>query len=411
MADIAPFYVMDILGRAKELEAQGREIIHMEVGEPDFPTPQPVIEAGIQALRAGHTHYTASLGIPALRQAIADFYLRRYGVHIPAHRIAITPGVSSALQLALATLIDPGDEVMVADPGYPCNRNMIRLFEGTTVAVPVGIETAYQLTPRLITRHATPSTSAIVLTTPSNPTGTLVTPGNMAGILREARRLDARVVVDEIYLGLVYDDATVAVAVTGGADAPMAGTTASDTGDTRDAAGTHVGTALALSDDIFLASGFSKYFGMTGWRLGWMIVPECFLPDIERLAQNLYLAPPTMAQYAALTAFRPETLAILEARRQEFQRRRDFLLPALEEIGFHIPVKPHGAFYLYADCSPFSEDSARFADDLLENAGVAITPGIDFGDNAPERHVRFAYTTSMENLHEGVERLRRYLST
>ena len=389
MADIAPFHVMDILGRTKELEAQGRRIIHMEIGEPDFPTPGPIIEAGIRALTEEHTRYTVALGLPALREAIADFYLQRYGVEVPSRRIAITPGASGALQLALAALIDPGDDVIVADPGYPCNRNMIRLFEGNTINIPVGFDTAYQLTPELITRYATPSTSTIVLTTPSNPTGMLVPLHSMAGILELANDLNAGVVVDEIYLGLVYE------------------TTAGEVNGIHE---TDVGTALALSHEIFVIGGFSKYFGMTGWRLGWIVVPEPFLPEIEKLAQNLYLAAPTIAQHAALTAFQPEAFTILEARRKEFQRRRDFLLPALRKIGFNIPVEPHGAFYLYADCSLFTRNSLLFANELLENAGVAITPGIDFGKNTPQQYVRFSYATNMENLYEGVERLRQYLS-
>nr|VFK21822.1 MAG: Aspartate/methionine/tyrosine aminotransferase [Candidatus Kentron sp. LPFa] len=389
MADIAPFHVMDILGRARELKARGRKIIHMEIGEPDFPTPEPITEAGIQALRAGHTGYTATLGLPELKEAIAGFYRQRYGVDVPARRIAITPGASSALQVALATLIEPGDEVVVADPEYPCNRNMIRLLEGNAIDIPVGSDANYQLTPDLISRYATPSTSAIVVATPSNPTGSLVPLRNMVGIIEEARRLGARVVVDEIYLELVYDTVT---------------------NDAFSVDKVELGTAATLSDEVFVISGFSKYFGMTGWRLGWVIVPEPFLREFEKLTQNLYLCAPTMAQHAALAAFRPETLAILEERRKEFQRRRDFLLPALRDMGFRIPVEPRGAFYLYADCSHFTKDSLLFAYDLLENAGVAITPGIDFGKNASARYVRFAYTTGMENLQEGVERLRRYLS-
>nr|VFK40255.1 MAG: Aspartate/methionine/tyrosine aminotransferase [Candidatus Kentron sp. TC] len=389
MADIAPFHVMEILGYAKELKAGGREIIHMEIGEPDFPTPEPIVEAGIRALRAGHTGYTATLGLPELKERIADFYRQRHGVDIPARRIAITPGASGALQIVLATLIDPGDEVVIADPGYPCNRNMIRLFEGNAIDIPVRSDTGYQLTPELVSRHATPSTSAIVLTTPSNPTGALAPLRNMAGIIEEANCLGARVVLDEIYLELVYDAVTEIV---------------------PDADKADIGTAAALSDEIFVISGFSKYFGMTGWRLGWAIIPDPFLREFEKLAQNLYLSAPTVAQQAALSAFRPETLTILEERRREFQRRRNFLLPALRNIGFRIPVEPRGAFYLYADCGRFTEDSLSFAYDLLENAGVAVTPGIDFGRNASNRYLRFAYTTGMENLREGVERLRRYLS-
>ena len=381
MADITPFYVMELLGRAKELEAQGREIIHMEVGEPDFPTPEPVVAAGMRALAEGHTKYTHALGIPALREAIAGFYRARYGVHVPARRIAVTPGASGALQLALAALVDPGDDVLVADPGYPCNRNMIRLLGGNPIDIPVGPETAYQPAPEPVSRHLTPSTRAIVLASPSNPTGTLISPRDMADIRDRTSGRNIGVIVDEIYLGLVY-----------GQDAE------------------EVNTALALSDDIFVIGSFSKYFGMTGWRIGWLVGPEPFARDIEKLAQNLYLSAPTVAQYAALAAFEPETRAILEARRRIFQARRDFLLPALRELGFEIPVVPQGAFYLYANCSRFTRDSLPFAMELLEHAGVAITPGLDFGRNGARDHVRFAYTTDMENLRAGVERLRGYLA-
>lgn len=396
MADIAPFYVMELLGRAKELKARGRRIIHMEVGEPNFPTPAPIVEAGMRALAENRTRYTPALGIPELREAIAGFYRQRYGVDVSPHRIAVTPGVSSALQLVLAALIDPGDDVIIADPGYPCNRNMIRLLGGNPVDVPVGPGTAYQLTPELVSRHMTPSTAAIILASPSNPTGTLVPPDDMAGIREQAGRRNAALLVDEIYLGLVYGEKAENGAGMGGVPGG-AGVGGAD-------------TALALSDNIFVVSGFSKYFGMTGWRLGWLVAPESFPREIEKLAQNLYLSAPTIAQYAALAAFAPETLAILEARREEFRRRRDFLLPALRGLGFDIPVTPQGAFYLYAGCRRFTDDSLSFALELLDNTGVAITPGLDFGKNAPRGHVRFAYTTGMEELQSGVERLDDYLS-
>lgn len=381
MADIAPFYVMEILGRAKELEREGRRIIHMEVGEPDFPTPSPIIEAGIGALGEGKTKYTHALGIPELREAIAGFYDQRYGVRVSPDRIAVTPGASSALQLALAVLIDPGDDVLVTDPGYPCNRPMIRLLGANPVDVPAGPDTAYQPTPALISRCLGASARAIMLTSPANPAGTLIPPGDMAGILECSARQNTAVVVDEIYLGLVYGEGQ------------------------KD-----IGTALGLSQDIFVVGGFSKYFGMTGWRLGWLVAPKAFMGDIKRVAQNLYLSAPTMAQYGALAAFKPETRAILEARRREFQARRDFLLPALRGIGFGIRVEPRGAFYLYADCSRFSRDSLAFALTLLENVGVAVTPGRDFGQNGTDHHVRFAYTTCLEDLRVGVERLRAHLS-
>jgi aspartate/methionine/tyrosine aminotransferase len=377
MAEIEPFYVMELLGRARELEAAGRSIIHMEIGEPDFSTPQPVIKAAQQALAEGKTHYTPALGLPALREAIAEFYQHRYGVDVPARRIVITPGASGALLLALGVLLDRDSEVLMADPGYPCNRHFVRFIEGRARAVKVGAETGYQLTAELIRANWTEASRAVMVATPSNPTGTLIGEDELAMMADLVREKGGALLVDEIYHGLVYEQA-----------AP---------------------TALALSDELFVINSFSKYFSMTGWRLGWLVVPEAYLRQVEKLAQNLFIAAPTVAQYAALAAFEEETLAILEQRRQAFQQRRDFLLPALRELGFGIPVTPQGAFYLYADCSRYSNDSYRFASELLEQAGVAVTPGADFGNHMPEKHLRFAYTTSLENLTEGVSRLRHHL--
>ena len=370
MADIQPFYVMDILARAKELEAQGRSIIHMEIGEPDFLTPQPIIDAGIKALETGAMFYTLALGLPALRAAIADFYHDRYGVEVAPSRIVVTPGSSGALLLTMGVLLNPGDQVLMADPGYPCNRHFVRFTEGQAVGVPVDAATGYQLTPELIEQYWTPATVAVMLASPSNPTGTLIPAETLKAIVQMVQARGAKLIVDEIYHGLVYDaDAT---------------------------------TALALSDDIFVINSFSKYFGMTGWRLGWMVAPQNYIPAIDRLAQNLFLAASTPAQYAALAAFKPDTIAILEARRLQFKARRDFLLPALRGLGFDIPVTPQGAFYLYAGCEKLTDDSFVFARDVLEQAGVAITPGKDFGSYLPQRFVRFAYTTTLDNLQEGV---------
>ena len=378
MGQIAPFYVMDLLARAKVLEAQGRDVVHMEVGEPDFVTPEPILEAGKGALDRGFTHYTAAAGLPALREAIAAYYARQYAVDLDPGRIIVTPGASGALQLVMGTLVDPGDEVLLADPGYPCNRHFVRLVEGRPISVAVGPDTAYQLNASLIRRYGSPRTRAVMVASPSNPTGTLVPVEEMGEIYGAAAGLDAHLILDEIYHGLVY--------------------------------GEEARTALDVADDVFIINSFSKYFGMTGWRLGWLVAPMGFVADIDKLAQNIFLAAPTPAQHAALAAFEPATLEILEQRRQEFQRRRDFLLPALRDMDFEVPVEPHGAFYLYADCSRFTEDSFAFCLDLLEKVGVAITPGRDFGSHRAERHVRFAYTTGMEGLEEGVERLRRYLS-
>ncbi|MEE4376060.1 MAG: pyridoxal phosphate-dependent aminotransferase [Candidatus Competibacteraceae bacterium] len=379
MAGIAPFHVMELLARAHVLEAEGRSIIHMEVGEPDFPTAEPVMVAAQQALQEGRTRYTSAVGIPELRQAIAEYYRTHEGVTVPTERILVTPGASGALQLATAVLVNPGDQVLLTDPGYPCNRHFVRLVEGEAVGIPVGPSEAYQLNVELVQQYWTERTVAVLLASPANPTGTLVAPPVLEGIVNWVEAQGGRVVMDEIYHGLIY--------------------------------GTDSSSALTVSDEVFVVNSFSKYFGMTGWRLGWLVAPRDYVREAEKLAQNLFLAPSTPAQYAALAAFSPAAMAIYEARRQEFKARQDFLLPALRELGFTIPVTPAGAFYLYANCSRFTDNSYEFAMNLLEQAGVAITPGIDFGSHQPERHVRFAYTNSLDNLAEGVKRLRQALAT
>jgi aspartate/methionine/tyrosine aminotransferase len=377
MNDIAPFHVMELLTRARELEAAGRSIVHMEVGEPDFPTPQPVIEAANEFIRSGRVFYTPALGIPELREAISRFYAEHHGTDVSPDRIAVTAGSSGALLLALAALLDPGDELLLPDPGYPCNRHFVRMLEGVPRALFVGPETGYQPTAEQVAKTWTARTRGLLVASPANPTGTLIVPSEMAGLAACVAERSGALLVDEIYHGLTY-----------GYDAQ---------------------TALALSDEIFVINSFSKYFGMTGWRLGWLVAPSHFVRDIEKLAQNLFISPSTPAQHAALAAFRPETAALLESRRIEYQARRDFLLPELRRLGFRIAAEPRGAFYLYADCSAIAADSDAFARDLLEQAGVAITPGLDFGENAPQRHVRFAYTVALEKLEEGVARLARHL--
>jgi len=378
MQFIQPFHVMALLARARELEAAGRSIIHMEIGEPDFVTPQPVIDAGISALQSGYTHYTPAVGLQALRQRIAEFYLQRYGVEVEPQRVVITPGASAALQLVMAVLVNPGAQVLLADPGYPCNRNFVHLLGGLPVGIPVSAASAYQPETQQLREYWTEAVAALLVASPSNPTGTLLGEGMLREYHAIAAAHGSSLIVDEIYHGLVYD---------------------------RQAT-----TALAVSEDIFVVNSFSKYFGMTGWRLGWLVAPPGYVADIDKLAQNLFLAAPTMAQHAALRAFDEDNIRILETRRREFQQRRDYLLPALRDIGFDIAVIPDGAFYLYAGCRRFTDDSYRFTSRLLEEAGVAITPGTDFGNNRPESHVRFAYTTSLENLQEGVRRLRAFLS-
>lgn len=377
LVDIAPFHVVELLTRARQLEAEGRDIIHMEVGEPDFPTPPDIAAAAVNAINGQKTLYTQALGLPELREEISRFYRQRYGVTVPASRIAVTNGASGALNLAFACLTDPGREWLLADPGYPCNRHILRTYEGVPVSLPVDQRSNFQPTPAQVAAAWTAKTSGLLVASPANPTGTLLSLPEITALANTCREQGGHFLVDEIYHGLTYE-----------CDAP---------------------TACAAGDDIWVINSFSKYFQMTGWRLGWMVIPEAYIRDVEKLAQNLTLCPSTPAQYAALAAFLPETIALLEERRAEFRRRRDFLAPALEAIGFKLTARPEGAFYLYCDCSALTTDSFTFARELLEQVGIAATPGLDFGSNAPERHIRFAYTTNLDRLAEAAERLRRYL--
>ena len=376
--EIAPFHVMELMSRAQALEAAGREIVHMEVGEPDFPTPEPVVEAARNFLARGHVHYTPALGLPELREAIANFYREHYGIALPASRVVVTAGGSGALLLALGALINPGDEWLVTDPGYPCNRHFIRTFEGQTKAIVVGPENRFQPTPEQVAAHWGANTRGALFGSPSNPTGTVLHGDELRALTAAVESRDGTLILDEIYHGLTY-------------------------------AGREE-TVLAYSDQAFVVQSFSKYFNMTGWRLGWLVVPEAFVRPVEKLAQNLFISPSAPAQHAALSAFLPETLAILDARRAEFRQRRDYLLGELLRLGFTVPATPEGAFYIYADISAFSDDSFTFASRLLDEAGVAATPGLDFGTADPARYMRFAYTTSQARLAEGVARLERLLA-
>lgn len=377
LGDIAPFHVVELLTRARQLEAEGRDIIHMEVGEPDFPTPAPITNAAVNAINCGKTLYTQALGLPELREAISNFYQQRFGASVPPSRIAVTNGASGALNMAFACLADPGSEWLLADPGYPCNRHILRTYEGRPISVPVTCASNFQPTPDLLRPHWNENTAGLLVATPANPTGTLLTANEISALTDFCRENHGHFLVDEIYQGLTY-------------------------GESEEV------TACSAGEDVWVINSFSKYFQMTGWRLGWMVIPEAYVRDIEKLAQNLVLCPSTPAQYGALAAFEPGTIDILEERRSEFRKRRDFLAPALESIGFRIAARPEGAFYLYCDCSDLCDDSFALARDLLEKAGVAATPGLDFGSNAPEKHIRFAYTTRVERLGEAVERLRSY---
>lgn len=377
-ADIAPFYVMELLQRAKQLEQQGHDIIHMEIGEPDFATPETIINAGIKQLQTGNIKYTAAAGLPELREKIATYYQSRYSVTVDKGRIFVTPGASGAFLLALGASVDPGDEILMADPCYPCNSNFIKLFDGNAVTLPVDATTDYQLTAELIKQHWTASTKGVLIASPSNPTGTLIADDIFKQCIHTVNDCDGCFFSDEIYHGLVY-----------GKTAP---------------------TALEYSNNVFVINSFSKYFGMTGWRIGWLIVPDEFIEATEKLAQNIFIASPTLSQYAAMAAFDAQTLAELKKRRAEFAARRDFLYGALLQLGFKIPVKPEGAFYIYANCAKFTDNSYQFALALLEAEGVAITPGLDFGRHQAHQHLRFAYTTTIERMTVAVQRLERFIN-
>ena len=379
VAEIAPFHVMEVQTAARALEAQGRSIVHMEIGEPDFPTPAPVVAAAQRAIADGRLYYTSALGLPALREAIAQHYLDHYDVDVSPERVIVTAGSSAALLLVLALLVNRDDRILLADPGYPCNRHFVRVLEGEPTGIPVGAGTNYQLTAGLIEQRWDSRVRGTLIASPSNPTGTAVPPDEMRRIVACVARLGGSLLVDEIYLGLSYD-------------APPR-------------------SVLELTDDAFVISSFSKYFNMTGWRLGWVVAPARHVRDLEKLAQNLYISPASPSQYAALACFEQETLAILEERRLAFKARRDFLVPALRELGFGIPVDPSGGFFVYADCSRFDADSERFCRRTLQGAGVALTPGLDFGTHEAERHVRLAYTIDMPKIEEGVARLRDFLKS
>jgi len=375
LRDIEPFRVVEVLTRAKEMAAAGRDIVHMEAGEPDFATAKPIVDAAKKALDNGHTYYPPATGITPLREAIAEFYRSDYGLDIDPRRILVTPGASGALLLLAGLLVEPGQGVMMSDPGYPCNRHFFRLVEGEGQLVPVGPEQRYQLTPELAASHWRDNTRGIIVASPANPTGEVLSREQLQGLHQLCERRGGYLIVDEIYHGLNYS------------------------GDTP--------SVLSITDDAFVINSFSKYFGMTGWRLGWLVAPEAAVPELKKLAQNLFISMSTMAQYAALAAFEPATREILDQRRAAFAQRRDFLYPALCELGFDIPHKPDGAFYLYAGIDKFNTDSPSLCLKLLEELGVAITPGADFGRHRADQHVRFAYTTGLDRLEEAVSRLQR----
>ena len=375
--DIAPFHVMALLARAQALEAAGHDVIHLEIGEPDFTTIEPVVRAGQAALAAGHTRYTAALGLPALRQAIAGFYQQRYGVELDPARVVVTPGGSGALLLAASALVDPGRHWLLADPGYPCNRHFLRLVEASAQLVPVSAADNWQLTPAHVQRCWNGDSVGALVASPANPTGSVLGREALAELAAAVHGRGGQLVVDEIYHGLTY-----------GMDAP---------------------SVLEVDDNAWVLNSFSKYFGMTGWRLGWLVAPPAALPALEKLAQNLYISAPSMAQHAALACFQPDSIALLEQRRAEFGRRRDALLPALRAIGLGIERVPDGAFYLYCDVGAFTDDAQALCHFLLETEHVALTPGVDFGQHGASTHLRIAYTQPVERLLQAVGRIERGL--
>lgn len=380
---IAPFLAMEFGKHAAELEAAGHRVIKLNLGEPDFGAPPAVLTALQRVAQQAALPYTSALGLPALREAIAGFYQSMHGVTIAPERIVVTAGASAALLLVTAALVDPGDEVLVGDPSYPCNRQFLSGFGANVRLVPTTAASRFQLDLGAVQRHWSTRTQGLMLATPSNPTGTSVPAAELAALCNWARRHGAWRIIDEIYLNL--------------SDA--------------DAQGQPAQTVLAVDPDAIVINSFSKYFGMTGWRLGWVVAPQAYVRQIEKLAQHFFISPSTPAQHAALAAFTPATLEILEERRHAFAARRNTLLPALRELGFRFATEPQGAFYLYADISDLADNSEILARRLIEDAGVATTPGIDFGDNAPDRHLRIAYTTGEARLVEAAERIARVLRT
>jgi aspartate/methionine/tyrosine aminotransferase len=380
--NIEPFHVMELVKRAARLQADGHPVIHMSIGEPDFTAPAPVVAALEETARAGRTGYTPALGIESLRRAIAGDYGKRFDLDIDPQRVVVTAGASAALGLACAALVDPGDRVLLTDPSYPCNRHFIAACDGVPTPIAVGPRTRFQLTADLLRRHWTPRVKGVMIASPANPTGTSIAQAELASIVDEVRQRKGFTLVDEIYLDLSY-------------------------GIPGEVASRH--SALELGDDLIVTNSFSKFFNMTGWRLGWLVVPENMVPVFEKLAQNLYICASALSQYAALACFEPESMAIYEQRRESFRERRDYIVPALESIGLSVPAKPDGAFYVYVDCSATGMTSEQFCTALLEEAHVSLVPGADFGAHEPDRYFRLSYATALPELKEAIERMDRWL--
>jgi aspartate/methionine/tyrosine aminotransferase len=381
---IEPFYVMEIAKAAATLGQSVADsdapMVFLNIGEPDFTAPPLVQEAAERAIRQGHTQYTAATGLAPLRERISAWYASRYGLDVPARRIVITAGASAALNLACMALLESGDEILLPDPCYPCNRNFVAAAGGKAVLVPTTAAERFQLSADKVQAAWGPRTRGVLLASPSNPTGTSIHPDELRRIHEVVRARGGITLVDEIYLPLSFEEQF-----------------------------SH--SALAMDDSLISINSFSKYFNMTGWRLGWMVVPDALVQVVERLSQHLFICPSTIAQHAALACFEPQSLDIYEARRAEFKARRDYFIPALNALGLTVPVMPDGAFYAWADCSELCQrlgiaNSWDFAYAVMNQAHVAITPGRDFGTAQTSQFVRFSTASSMQHLETAIARLR-----
>jgi aspartate/methionine/tyrosine aminotransferase len=376
-ARIAPFYVMEIVKRADALARAGRPVIRLSIGEPDFGAPPAVVAALERAARRGEGGYTPAAGIEPLRRAIARWHGQTWGIDLDWQRVLVTAGASGALLLACAALVEPGTAVLMADPGYPCNRHFVAAFGGEARAVPVGAAQRFQLDAASVRAHWADDVRGVLLASPGNPTGTSLAHDELGRIVDAVRERGGYAMVDEIYLGLSY--------------------------------GTTPRSALALGEDIVSIGSFSKYFHLTGWRLGWLVLPPAWVGAFEKLAQNLYICAPALAQHAALACFEEPTQALLRERRDELRSRRDAIVPALRALGFGVPAEPDGAFYVWLDASGLGNDSERLASELLEDCAVAVVPGKDFCQHDPQRWLRLSYAADRAALDEALARMRGWL--
>lgn len=379
---IEPFWVMECAKAADEIARGplcdpalgGRPMIYLNIGEPDQTAPAPVQRAAMACIEQNRTQYTAATGLPALRAGLSGWYRERFGLDIAPQRIVVTAGASAALQLLTSALVEPGDEWLMPDPCYPCNRHFVSACGGRARLLPAGPKQRFQLDAQSVAQAWGPQTRGVLLASPSNPTGTSIEPAELARIVEVVRARGGITVVDEIYLGLTYGD-------------------------------TPAQSALALGDDVLVVNSFSKYFGMTGWRLGWLVLPEALVPAVEKLAQNLYICASSIAQHAAVACFEPESLAECERRRAEMQARRDLVVPALERLGLSVPVQPDGAFYVWFDVTRHASNSWDFCFELMRRAQIALTPGRDFGLFETGRHARLSFAASLPQLREAMARL------